>query len=111
MTAKEARARTLALQALGRLPVYKRATHAGPDAPGAKKPGTYKPPDCTHRGKPTGVSRPCGGCGGKKTPVPLLACGVYGLCAAGAAVTLEDGTPVRPCNDLCPGYRAAPQLA
>jgi hypothetical protein len=61
---------------------------------------------CVNLGGPTGATRPCGGCGGKVVAVPLLSCKVYGVCAVGRALTLEDGTPVRPCNSLCPGYVA-----
>jgi hypothetical protein len=59
---------------------------------------------CRHLGEPTGEARPCRSCGGKERAVPLRACAVYGACAEGSAVTLADGTPVRPCTTLCPGY-------
>jgi hypothetical protein len=86
----ERRARTLA------------AAAADPKAP---PPRVVLP--CVNLGGPTGETRPCQACGGKQIPVPLVACKVYGVCAVGRAVTLEDGTPVRPCNTLCLGYAAA----
>lgn len=62
------------------------------------------PAVCSKLGAPTGQTRPCQGCGGKKLAVPLMGCETYGLCTVGRAVTLADGTPVRPCNSLCPGF-------
>lgn len=87
-------ARTEALKAAGLIP---------PPKP-APRPKAGR---CRHLGNPTGQSRPCQGCGGRRKDVPLLACAVYGVCAVGKAVTLEDGTPVRPCSSLCPGYSPA----
>ena len=71
---------------------------------------------CARLGPPTGETRPCKACGGKSVAVPLRACSAYGVCAVNRAVTLADGTPVRPCNALCPSYApgestAAPQGA
>jgi hypothetical protein len=62
---------------------------------------------CANLGGPTGEVRPCQSCTKTTVAVPLLACKVYGVCAVGRTVTLADGTPVKPCNDLCPGYAAA----
>lgn len=62
---------------------------------------------CIYRGKPTGQTRPCQGCGGKQVAVPLVACKVFGVCTVGRTVTLEGGTPVQPCNNLCPGFVAS----
>ncbi len=70
----------------------------------ARKEKRHLPARCANQGEPTGVTRPCQACGGRRVEVPLLACKVYGVCTVGKVVTLEDGTPVRPCSKLCPSY-------
>jgi hypothetical protein len=100
-------ARTAARKAAGLIPDYSRhARRPGETAP--KRARVALP--CVYRGTPTGETRPCQGCGGKLVPVPLLACDIYGVCTVGRSVKLADGTPVRPCSDLCPSYVPRPQM-
>jgi hypothetical protein len=95
-------ARTAQMKAAGLIPDYSRH---------AKEPGKHAKPvparralPCAFLGPATGETRPCQGCGGKLVPVVLRSCDVYGVTAIGKSVKLADGTPVRPCTDLCPSY-------
>ncbi len=93
-TVAELVARTAARRKAGLIPDYSR-----------KRAARTVAQPCVHGpGEPTGITRPCQGCGGKRVEVPLLACAVYGECTVGKSVTLEDGSPVRPCSNLCPSY-------
>ncbi len=94
-------ARTAERKAKGLIPDYSR--HKKPAAP---KPLHRTSLPCVNLGSPTGESRPCQACGGKTVAVPLHDCAVYGLCTTTRVVKLADGTPVRPCNSLCPSYAA-----
>lgn len=106
---KRLEARTEMRRSLGLIPDYSRH---------AKEPGKKPKPvpsrralPCAFLGAATGETRPCQGCGGKMVPVPLRSCDVYGVTAVGRSVKLSDGTPVRPCNDLCPSYVPRPVTA
>ena len=97
------KARTAARKAAGQIPVY--ARHRKEKGATRPAPKTARGEKCRFLGPETGESRPCQGCGGRVVQVPLRACAVYGVPAVGKAVTLADGTAVRPCNSLCPGYQ------
>jgi hypothetical protein len=91
-------ARTKDRKARGLIPDYSR--HKA--APGKTFRKTAIP--CLNLLPPTGETRPCQACGGKTVAVPLHGCAVYGLCTTTRVVKLADGTPVKPCNSLCPSY-------
>jgi hypothetical protein len=93
-------ARTAERRARGLIPDYSRHKKTAPKTLRTSLP-------CLNLLPPTGETRPCQACGGKTVAVPLHGCKVFGVCTTTRVVKLADGTPVKPCNSLCPSYAPA----
>ncbi len=59
-----------------------------------------KRPACVHQGGPTGETRQCKACGGKRTTLKVLGCALYGGCMP------ENQEPGLVCCRTCPDYQA-----